>query len=74
MLELTKISTHKLQGQIFTEIQYIPSRSQIKHNLPKYPGEKLRSEQFLYHEMPKMVKRYLTTSIDELPTKLRSLF
>ena len=74
MPELTKISTHKLQGQIFTEIQYIPSRSQIKHNLPKYPGEKLRSEQFLYHEMPKMVKSYLTTSMDELSTKLRSLF
>ena len=46
-----------LQGQIFTEIQYIPSRSQIQHNLPKYPGGKLRSDQFLYHEMSKMAKK-----------------
>ena len=37
MPKFTKISTHELQGQIFTEIWYIPSRSQMQHNLPKYP-------------------------------------
>ena len=57
MPKLTKISTHKLEGQIFTQIEYIPSRSQMQHNLPKYPGGKLRSDQFLYHEMPKMAKK-----------------
>ena len=46
----------------------------MQHNLPKYPGGKLRSDQFLYHEMPKMAKSYLTTYMDELSTKLRSLF
>ena len=35
---------------------------------------KLRSNQFLYHEMPKMTKSYLATYMDELATKLRSLF
>ena len=35
---------------------------------------KLKSDQFLYHEMPKMAKNYLTTYMDELSTKLRSLF
>ena len=37
--KLTRISTHKLQDQIFTERWYIPSGSQIQHNSPKYPGE-----------------------------------
>ena len=37
--------------------KYIPSRSQIQHNLPKYPGGKLRSDQFLYHEKPKIAKK-----------------
>ena len=46
----------------------------MQQNLPKYPGRKLRSDQFLYHEMPKMAKSYLTTYMDELSTKLRSLF
>ena len=45
--------------------RYIPSRSS---------GGKLRSDQFLYHEMPKMAESYLTTYMDELSTKLRSLF
>ena len=34
----------------------------------------LRSDQFLYHEIPKMAKSYLTTYIDELFTKSQSLF
>ena len=51
------ISTHKLQGQIFTERQYIPSRFQIQHNLPKAPAENQWSDQFLYHEMPKWQKK-----------------
>ena len=46
----------------------------MQHNLPKYPGGKLRSDQFLYHEMPKMAKSYLITYMDEFSTKLRSLF
>ena len=46
----------------------------MQHNLPKYLGGELRSDHFLYHEMPKMAKSYLTTYIDELSTKLRSLF
>ena len=46
----------------------------MQYNLPKYPGGELRSEQFLYQEMPKMAKSYLTTYMDELSTKLRSLF
>ena len=33
-------------------------------------GGKLRSDQFLYHEIPKMAKSYLTTYMDELSTKL----
>ena len=45
----------------------------MQHNLPKYPGE-TKSDQFLYHEIPKMAKSYLTTYMDELSTKLRSLF
>ena len=36
--------------------------------------EKLRSDEFLYHEMPKMAKSYVTTYMDELSTKLQSLF
>ena len=44
----------------------------MQHNLPKYPGE--ISDQILYHEMPKMAKIYLTTYMDELSTKLQSLF
>ena len=46
----------------------------MQHNLPKYPGGELRSDQFLYHEMPKMAKSYLTIDMDELSTKLQSLF
>ena len=42
----------------------------MQHNLPKYPGEKLRSNQVLYHEMPKMENSYLTTYMDELSRKL----
>ena len=34
----------------------MPRRSQIQHNLPKYPGEN-KSEQVLYHEIPKMAKK-----------------
>ena len=30
--------------------------------LTKISGEKLRSDQFSYHEMPKMAKSYLTTT------------
>ena len=45
----------------------------MQHNLPKYPGE-LRSDQFLHHGMPKLAKSYLTTYMDEISTKLRSLF
>ena len=33
------------------------SRSQMQHNLPKYPGGKLRSDQALHPEMPKMAKK-----------------
>ena len=36
-------------------------------------GEKLRSDQFLYHEMPKMAKK-LPYNMDELSTKSQSLF
>ena len=46
----------------------------MQHNLPKYLGETIRSDQVLYHEMPKMEKSYLTTYMDELSRKLRSLF
>ena len=28
----------------------------MQHNLPKHPGGKLRLDQFLCHEMPKMAK------------------
>ena len=36
---------------------------------------KLRSDEFLYHEMPKMAKSYLTNYMDEFLTKLlQSLF
>ena len=35
----------------------MPSRSQMQHNLPKYPGGKLRSDQVLHPEMPKMAKK-----------------
>ena len=31
----------------------------MQHNLPKYPGGKLRSDQFLYQDMPKMAKTHL---------------
>ena len=43
----------------------------MQQSLPKYPGG---AEQFLYHEMPKMAKSYLTTYMDELSTKLQSFF
>ena len=46
----------------------------MQHNLPKYPRGKLKSNKFLYHEMAKVAKSYLTTYMDELSTKLRSLF
>ena len=45
----------------------------MQHNLPKYPWE-TKVRQFLYHEMPKMAKSYLTTYMDELSKKLQSLF
>ena len=46
----------------------------MQHILPKYLGGKLRSDQVLYHEIPKIAKSYLTTYMDELSTKLRSFF
>ena len=74
MPKLTKIPTHKLQGQIFTEIQYIPSRSQIQHNLKKYPEESEGRTNFYTIKCLKWQKSYLKTYMDELSTKLRSLF
>ena len=46
----------------------MPSRSQIQHNLPKYPWEKLRSDQFYTMKCRKWQKSYLTTYMDELST------
>ena len=38
-IKSTKISTHKLQSQFFTERLDAPSKFQKRENLPKYLGE-----------------------------------
>ena len=70
-----KISTHKLQDQIFK------SRSQIQHNLAKYPEESFQvrpifigQTNFCTMKYLKGQKSYLATYMDEFSTKLWSLF
>ena len=39
ILNLSKISIHKLHGQFSMERKYVLVRSQMRHNLRKHPGK-----------------------------------
>ena len=51
----------------------MPRRSQIQHNLPKYPGRNYGQTDFYILKCLKWQESYLTTYMDELSTKSQSL-
>ena len=49
----------------------MPIRSQMQHNLPKYPGGKLRSNRFLYPET--LIAKKLPSNLHGWAVKISKL-
>ena len=69
--KLTRISTHKLPGQLFTQRDKMHlADHKKKKKLTKISWRKLRSDPYFYPKRPKIINIHLTTYIGDFLTEL----